>query len=171
MLEQRQLEGTPQLSLRTEADDEMVDNDINRIVALTSSALLQFDIYWPLAIKESDSTNSTTLTYTTVYFPAVTGTEDITTLWGGRQVSTPIDATFYWLQSMANSRIGQRSPLAIEQTQQDLLWGREHLERLALEAEREKVAHLTAKANLQNEILESMKKDIEQQILLHMRAY
>ena len=72
---------------------------------------------------------------------------------------------------MANSGIGQRSPSAIERTQQDLLRGREHLERLALEAKREKVAHLTAEANLQNEIPESMKKDIEQQILLHMQAY
>jgi len=72
---------------------------------------------------------------------------------------------------MANSRIGQWSLSAIEWTQQDLLRGREHLEHLALEAEREKVARLTAEANLWNEILESIKKDIEQQISLHMRAY
>ena len=72
---------------------------------------------------------------------------------------------------MANSRVGQQSPLAIEQIQQDLLRGSEHLERLALEAEREKVGYLTAEANLWNQISESMKKDIEQQILLHIWAY
>ena len=42
------------------------------------------------------------------------------------------------------------------------------MEHLALEADREKVAYLTAKANLRNEIPESMKKDIEQQISLYI---
>jgi len=148
MLERRQLEGTPQLGLLTEVDDEMANNDINRKVALTSPALLQFNTYRPPAIKESDSINSTTLTYTTMYFPAATGTEDIMTLWGGRQASTSIDAILHQLRSLVNSRVSQRSPSAIKQTQQDLLRAREHLERLALEAEREKVAHLTAEANL-----------------------
>ena len=58
----------------------MADNDIDRIVALTNPALPQFNTYGPSAIKESDSTNSTTPTHTTTYFPAATGTEDITTL-------------------------------------------------------------------------------------------
>ena len=147
------------------------DNNIDKIVALTSPALPQFNTYWLPAIEESDSTNSTTPTHTTAYFLAATGTKDITTLWEGRQFSTLIDATFHQLWSMANSKVGQWSPLAIKQTQQDLLRGREHLERLALEVEREKVARLIAEANLRNEILESMKKDIEQQILLHMWAY
>ena len=116
MLERQQLEGTPQLGLLTEADNEMADNDIDRMVALTSPALPQFNTYRPPAIEESDGTNSTTLTHTTAYFSAATGTEDITTLWGGRQVSTPIDATLHRLRSMRNSRIGQRSPSAIERT-------------------------------------------------------
>jgi len=106
MSERRQLEGTPQLGLLREADNEMADNDMDRIVALTSPALPQFNTYQPPAIEESDSTNSTTPTHTTVYFLAVTGTEDITTLWRGRQVSTPIDATLHRLRSMAKSRIG-----------------------------------------------------------------
>ena len=149
----------------------MVDNDIDRMVVLTSPVLPQFNIHRPPAIEQSDSTNSTTLTHTTAYFLAATRTEDIITLWGGRQVSTPIDAILHRLQSMANSRVGQQSPLAINQIQQDLLRGREHLERLALEAEREKVAQLTAEANLRNKIPESMKKDIEQEISLYVQAY
>ena len=171
MSERQKLEETLQLGLLTEADDKMADNNIDRMVALTSSALLQFNIYRPPAIEDSDSIYSTTPTHTTAYFPAATGIEDITTLWRGRQVSTPIDATLHRLRSMANSRIGQQSPLAIERTQQDLLRAREHLEYLALEVEREKVARQTAEANLWNEIPESIKKDIRQHISLHIRAY
>ena len=78
-----------------EGDDKIVDNDIERMVAPTSLALLPFNTYWPLAIEESDSITSTTLTYTIVYFPAATETEEVTTLWRGRQVSTPIDATLH----------------------------------------------------------------------------
>jgi len=62
---------------------------------------------------------------------------------------------------MANSIISQQSLSAIDRTHQDLLWGREYLKCLALKVEREKVARLIAKANLWNEILESIKKDIE----------
>ena len=76
-------------------------------------------------------------------------------------VSTPINATLHWLRSIVNSRVGQQSLSVIDQIQQDLLQGREHLERLALEAETEKVVYLIAEANLWNEIPESMKKDIE----------
>ena len=97
MSERRQLEGTPQLGLLTEADDKIADNDIDRMVALTSPTLPQFNTYCPPAIEASDSTNSTTPTYTTAYFQAATGTEDIMTLWGGRPVSTPIDATLHRL--------------------------------------------------------------------------
>ena len=74
------MEETPQLGLLTEADNEIADNDIDRIVALTSLVLPQFNTYPPSAIEESNSTNSTTPTHTTVYFLAATGTEDITTL-------------------------------------------------------------------------------------------
>jgi len=45
MSERRQLKETPQLGLLTEADNEMADNDIDRIVALTSPALQQFNTY------------------------------------------------------------------------------------------------------------------------------
>ena len=89
------MEETAQLGLLTEADDEMVDNDIDRMVALTSPALPQFNTYRLPGIEESDSTNSTTPTHTTAYFLTAIGIEDIMTLWGGRQVSTPIDATLH----------------------------------------------------------------------------
>ena len=72
----------------------MVDNNIDKMVALTSPVLSQFIIYQPLGIEESDSINSTTLTYTTVYLLAAIQTEDISTLQGGCYISTPIDATF-----------------------------------------------------------------------------
>ena len=147
----------------------MVDNDIDRIVALTSPTLLQFHTYRPLAIEEGDSMDSTTPTHMAAYFPTATGSEDITILWGGPYGSTPIDATLHCLRSMEHSRVGHRSQSAQKhRTQQDLLRRREHLERLALEAEREKVARLTAEANLRNVIPKSMRKDMERQIALHM---
>ena len=45
MSERQQLEGTLQLGLLTEADDEMAANDVDRMVALTSPALPQFNTY------------------------------------------------------------------------------------------------------------------------------
>ena len=150
----------------------MADNDIDRMVALTSPALPQFNTYHPPAIEEGGSMDSTTPTHMTAYFPAATGSEDITTLWGGHHRSTPINVTLHCHRSMEHSRVGHRSQSAQEYcTQQDLLRGRELLERLALEAKREKVARLTAKANLRNEIPESIRKDMERQITLHIRKY
>ena len=80
MSERRQIEGTLELRLLTRGDEEMADNDIDRMVALTSPTLPQFNTYRPPAIEEGNSTDSTTPTHMTAYFPAATGSEDITTL-------------------------------------------------------------------------------------------
>ena len=55
----------------------MADNNIDRMVALTSHALLQLNTSQPPTIEDSDSMNSTTLTDTTAYFPAAIGIKDI----------------------------------------------------------------------------------------------